>query len=31
MIGRKVEYMEVDVPYIIIYSNGKRQKVMRTK
>jgi hypothetical protein len=31
MIGRRVEYMEVDVPYIIIYSNGKRQKVMRTK
>jgi hypothetical protein len=31
MIGRKVDYMEVDVPYIIIYSNGKRQKVMRTK
>jgi hypothetical protein len=31
MIGRKVEYMEVDVPYIIIYSNGKRQKVMRSK
>jgi hypothetical protein len=31
MIGRKVDYMEVDVPYIIIYNNGKRQKVMRTK
>jgi hypothetical protein len=31
MIGRKVEYMELDKPYIIIYSNGKRQKVMRTK
>ena len=31
MIGRKVEYMEVDKPYIIIYNNGKRQKVMRTK
>jgi len=31
MIGRKVEYMEVDKPYIIIYSNGKRQKVMRSK
>jgi hypothetical protein len=23
--------MEVDKPYVIIYSNGKRQKVMRTK
>jgi len=31
MIGRKVDYMEIDKPYIIIYSNGKRQKVMRTK
>ena len=31
MIGRKVDYMEVDKPYVIIYSNGKRQKVMRTK
>lgn len=31
MIGRKVEYMEVDKPYIIIYNNGKRQKVIRTK
>jgi hypothetical protein len=31
MIGRKVEYMEVDKPYVIIYSNGKRQKVIRTK
>jgi hypothetical protein len=31
MIGRKVEYMEVDKPYVIIYSNGKRQKVMRSK
>jgi hypothetical protein len=31
MIGRRVDYMEVDVPYIIIYNNGKRQKVMRTK
>ena len=31
MIGRKVEYMEIDKPYIIIYSNCKRQKVMRTK
>jgi len=31
MIGRKVEYMEIDKPYVIIYSNGKRQKVMRTK
>ena len=31
MIGRKVEYMEIDKPYIIIYNNGKRQKVMRTK
>ena len=31
MIGRKVEYMELNKPYIIIYSNGKRQKVMRTK
>ena len=31
MIGRKVDYMEVDVPYIIIYNNGTRQKVMRTK
>lgn len=30
MIGRKVDYMEVDVPYIIIYNNGTRQKVMRT-
>jgi hypothetical protein len=31
MIGRKVDYMEIDKPYIIIYSNGKRQKVMRSK
>ena len=31
MIGRKVEYMEVDKPYIIIYNNGQRQKVIRTK
>jgi hypothetical protein len=31
MIGRKVDYIEIDKPYIIIYSNGKRQKVMRTK
>ena len=31
MIGRKVEYMELDTPYIIIYNNGKRQKVIRTK
>jgi hypothetical protein len=31
MIGRRVEYMEIDKPYVIIYSNGKRQKVMRTK
>jgi hypothetical protein len=31
MIGRKVEYMEIDKPYIIIYSNGKHQKVIRTK
>ena len=31
MIGRKVDYIEVDKPYVIIYSNGKRQKVIRTK
>ena len=31
MIGRKVEYMELDKPYIIIYNNGQRQKVIRTK
>jgi hypothetical protein len=31
MIGRKVDYMEVDKPYVIIYSDGKRQKVIRTK
>ena len=31
MIGRKVDYMELDTPYIVIYSNGKRQKVVRTK
>jgi hypothetical protein len=31
MIGRKVDYMEFDVPYIIVYNNGKRQKVIRTK
>jgi hypothetical protein len=31
MIGRKVEYMEADKPYVIIYSNGKRQKVFKVK
>lgn len=31
MIGRKVDYMELNTPYIVIYSNGKRQKIMRTK
>jgi hypothetical protein len=31
MIGRKVEYMEADKPYVIIYSNGKRQKVIKLK
>ena len=31
MIGRKVDYMEIDKPYIIIYNNGKRQKIVRTK
>ena len=31
MIGRKVDYMEFDVPYIVIYSNGKRQKVVKIK
>ena len=31
MIGRKVEYIELDTPYIVIYNNGKRQKIVRTK
>jgi hypothetical protein len=31
MIGRKVDYIELDTPYIVIYNNGKRQKVVRTK
>lgn len=31
MIGRKIDYMELDTPYIVIYSNGKRQKIVRTK
>jgi hypothetical protein len=31
MIGRKVDYMEPNQPYVVIYSNGKRQKVVRTK
>ena len=31
MIGRKVDYMEINKPYLIIYNNGKRQKVMRTE
>ena len=31
MIGRKVDYLEVNQPYIVIYNNGKRQKVVRTK
>ena len=31
IIGRKVDYMETDKPYVVIYSNGKRQKIIRTK
>jgi hypothetical protein len=31
MIGRKVDYIELDTPYIVIYNNGKRQKIVRTK
>jgi len=31
MIGRKVDYMELDMPYIVVYNNGKRQKLIRTK
>lgn len=31
MLGRQVDYMEPDKVYIVLYSNGKRQKVVRTK
>jgi len=31
MLGKQVDYLEINQPYIIIYSNGKRQKVVRTK
>lgn len=31
MIGRKVDYIELNTPYIVIYNNGKRQKMIRTK
>lgn len=31
MTGKKIDYMELNIPYIVIYSNGKRQKIVRTK
>jgi hypothetical protein len=31
MAGRKVDYIEPNQPYVIIYNNGKRQKVIRIK
>jgi len=31
MLGRQVDYMEPDKVYIVRYSNGKNQKVVRTK
>jgi len=30
MLGRKVDYMEPNKIYIVLYSNGRRYKVMRT-
>lgn len=30
MLGRRVDYMEPNKIYIVLYSNGRRQKVMRT-
>lgn len=31
VLGRQVDYMEPEKVYIVIYNNGKRQKVVRTK
>jgi hypothetical protein len=31
VLGRQVEYMEPEKVYIIRYSNGKSQKVFKTK
>ena len=31
MLGRKVDYMEPNKLYVIIYNNGRRQKVVRTR
>ena len=31
LLGRKVDYMEDNIVYIMFYNNGKKQKVVRTK
>lgn len=31
MLGRRVDYLEPNQVYIVLYSNGKRQKVVKTK